>query len=275
MPAPFQFSFVVLYYLKIDILFEGAGALNDSLQRFWHTLPWNRPASQADDAPDLDHVVDPAGSEAGEDDAAFAPVLDASPEDERVLVQQAKEGHQEAFADLVAAHHANIYGLACRTVRDPDEAAEITQDVFLAAWRGLAGFRGESRFGTWLYRITYRRCLQSIEARQNRLEGLAQLTSLSMERLANEWGEMQANMAEQEWRQAIRDQIALLPEKYREVLLLRHWHDLTYEEIAQQLTMPISSVKTHLFRARALCASGWNRWRCPMSAARCASAWGH
>jgi RNA polymerase sigma-70 factor (ECF subfamily) len=169
---------------------------------------------------------------------------------ENLLIAQARSGDQVAFTALVDAHYAQVYGLACRTVRDPDEAAEIAQDVFLAAWRGLASFRGDARFGTWLYRITYRRCLQSIDAQHNRLVALRQFAALHLERFANEWSEMQANLAEQEWGQAIRDQIAFLPVKYQMVLVLRHFQDLSYEEIARQLAIPISSVKTHLHRAR-------------------------
>jgi RNA polymerase sigma factor (sigma-70 family) len=137
-------------------------------------------------------------------------------------------------------------------VHDPEEAAEIAQDVFLAAWRGLGSFRGEARFSTWLYRITYRRCLHSIEQGRNRVAAMAQMASLQVERLANEWSEMQANLAEQEWGQAIRDEIAALPAKYQLVIDLRHFQDLSYEEIAQRLTIPVSSVKTHLFRARTM-----------------------
>jgi RNA polymerase sigma-70 factor, ECF subfamily len=171
---------------------------------------------------------------------------------ENALIAAARSGDQRAFTALVDTHYTQVYGLACRTVRDPDEAAEIAQDVFLAAWRNLGSFRGEARFGTWLYRITYRRCLQSIEAQQNRLAALRQFAALHLERLANEWSEMQASVAEQEWSMAIREQINALPVKYQMVLFLRHFQDLTYEEIAQQLTIPISTVKTHLFRARAM-----------------------
>ncbi len=208
--------------------------------------------------PDEDAILDPAsgvesdaaGEEQHQDEASYAP--NEALYREQALIAAARSGDQFAFTALVDAHYAQVYGLACRTVRDPDEAAEIAQDVFLAAWRNLGSFRGEARFSTWLYRITYRRCLQSIEAQQNRLAALRQFASLHLERLANEWSEMQATIAEQEWSQAIRDQITALPAKYQMVLFLRHFQDLSYEEIAQQLTIPISTVKTHLFRARAM-----------------------
>lgn len=204
-----------------------------------------------DDAPELDDEVAPVRGVAVRDDLGETAAREALYR-EIALIAAARSGDQTAFTALVDANYALVYGLACRTVRDPDEAAEIAQDVFLAAWRNLGSFRGEARFSTWLYRITYRRCLQSIEVQQNRLAAFRQFASLHFERIANEWGEMQANIAEQEWCQAIREQIDTLPVKYQAVILLRHFQDLSYEEIAQQLTLPISTVKTHLHRARAL-----------------------
>ena len=231
-----------------------------------NTLPWNRTAD-SEEAPAIDDAAEafaptPAADLSLSDDAllADAEALPDAPPDpteearyrEHALIAAAKAGDQVAFTALVDAHYSLVFGLACRTVQDPEEAAEIAQDVFLAAWRGLQGFRGEARFATWLYRITYRRCLLSIEQQRNRVAAMSQMATLQVERLANEWSEMQANMAEQEWGQAIRDEIALLPAKYQLVLLLRHFQDLSYEEIAQRLTIPVSSVKTHLFRARCM-----------------------
>jgi RNA polymerase sigma-70 factor (ECF subfamily) len=226
---------------------EAIPMLNDPL------IHEHAPHAFADDAtaePDVPYL--PADGEAVRDDDEGEASAHEARYHENALIAAARSGDQMAFTALVDAHYALVYGLACRTVRDPDEAAEITQDVFLAAWRNLGSFRGEARFSTWLYRITYRRCLQSIEVQQNRLAALRQFTSLHFERIANEWSEMQANIAEQEWCQAIREQIDLLPVKYQAVILLRHFQDLSYEEIAQQLTMPISTVKTHLHRARAM-----------------------
>lgn len=232
--------------------------LNEALSKMLNNLPWNRGAeTDEEETPDLLSfaVQDaaPAESEAIESESVLPPEpREIALAHEAALIAAACKGDQAAFGELMDAHYTHVFGLACRTVRDPDEAAEITQDVFWAAWRSLATFRGEARFGTWLYRITYRRCLQSIEAHQNRLAALTQFASLHLERMANEWSEMQANLAEQEWCQAIREQVDALPVKYQAVLLLRHFQELSYEEIAQQLTIPISSVKTQLFRARAL-----------------------
>ncbi len=235
--------------------------MNEAFTRLLQTLPWSRTSDVEDVAEGAAEAFDPDTSPLDDD---LSPVLaddladegtDAAEEAryrEHELIAAAKAGDQFAFTALVDAHYSQVFGLACRTVHDPEEAAEIAQDVFLAAWRGLGSFRGEARFSTWLYRITYRRCLHSIEQGRNRVAAMAQMASLQVERLANEWGEMQANLAEQEWGQAIRNEIAALPAKYQLVIDLRHFQDLSYEEIAQRLTIPVSSVKTHLFRARTM-----------------------
>ncbi len=222
------------------------------LMPFLNSWPWARDATSEDVSLDSDHMAetDSTGDESLEmigDDVGW--IDDA---DEHALIQAARDGDEDAFARLVDIHRNNVVRLAYRMVHDTDEANDIAQDVFLAAWRGLISFRGDARLGTWLYAITYHRCLRSIEAQRNRIAAISQFASMQMERLANTWGAMQANLAEQNWRQAIQDQIDRLPVKYRMVLLLRHLNDLSYEEIAQTLTIPLSNVKTHLFRARAM-----------------------
>lgn len=184
-----------------------------------------------------------------EDDASSLAVAE---QQERELILAAQTGDEEAFALLYASHQWSVFRLAFRMVQDHDEAGEIVQDVFLAAWQGLDQFRGEARFGTWLHRIAYRRALRSLEARQQRLATLTRFANEQLERFSNAWSAVQAALAEQQWRQAIQEQVDRLPEKYREILTLRHFQDLSYEEIGLALTLPISSVKTHLFRARAM-----------------------
>ncbi len=210
------------------------------------TLPWQRDSEGAlsalpeDDNDDL---------YAGSDEIATTP-----PAEESALITAARAGDEEAFAALVTAHQAAVLRLAYRMVRDEDEAADITQDVFLAAWRGLANFRGDSLLATWLYRITYHRCLRSIESRRQQVSGIAQFAAAQRERFVSAWSTMQSALAEQQWRQSVQDLVSSLPEKYSVVLALRHQQDLSYEEIANHLAIPISRVKTHLYRARVMFA---------------------
>lgn len=217
----------------------------------WESLPWARAEDAAhDDGSDAE--ISDESEQPGLFMASEAIIDSAAQENERILIAAARAGDQDAFARLMDIHKGDVFRLAYRMVQDSDEAADISQDVFMAAWRGLTNFRGDSQLATWLYTITYHRCLRSLETQRNRVAVLSSFASSQMERLANAWSLMQANLAEQQWCQEMQDQIDRLPVKYRMVLMLRHLNDLSYEEISQILTIPLSNVKTQLFRARAM-----------------------
>lgn len=174
--------------------------------------------------------------------------------EENALIARAQKGDQDAFAILVQRYQRQVYNLALRMLRDADEASEATQEAFLAAWQHLRGFRQEARFATWLYRITYHHCLKVSECRRRDSVARAELSATTA-RMHSPEGRMSAESAltaERELRETVRDEIALLPPKYRAVLVLRHLQDLSYEEIADVMRVPIGTVKTQLFRARAL-----------------------
>jgi RNA polymerase sigma-70 factor (ECF subfamily) len=174
--------------------------------------------------------------------------------EEAALVTRARAGDQDAFGVLVRLHQRQVYNLALRILRDNEEAYEATQEVFLAAWQGVQSFRGQARFATWLYRIAYNYCLRVTESRRRDAAARAELLAQSAraQRPEQRISAEHARHAEQELREAVRTEIACLPAKYRSVLVLRHLQELSYEEMAQVMRVPIGTVKTQLFRARAL-----------------------
>jgi len=189
------------------------------------------------------------------------PRLDAQAEstpvvapEEAALIARAQQGDQEAFAVLVRTHQRQVYALALRMLRDNEAAYEATQEVFLAAWQGLRGFRGKARLATWLYRITYHHCLRVAEAqkREQALRAELRAESARERRTDQVVSARHASEAERAMRETVRDELASLPPKYRLALVLRHLQDLSYEEMAQVMQAPIGTVKTHLFRARSL-----------------------
>ena len=179
---------------------------------------------------------------------------DAICQEESALVAAARAGEQDAFGVLVRLHQRQVYNLALRMLRDGDEASEATQEVFLAAWQGLRGFRGDARFATWLYRIAYNHCLKLMEHRRRDAAAKAELVAESARENspAGAFSAHHALDAERQMRERVRGEIANLPPKYRVVLVLRHLQDLSYEEMAEVMRVPIGTVKTQLFRARAL-----------------------
>ena len=90
-------------------------------------------------------------------------VSSPSEQDDTHLVQASQQGDQDAFASLVQRHQRRVFTLVLRMLQDSEEANEITQEAFLAAWLGLSSFRGESRFANWLYRIAYNCALKQLE----------------------------------------------------------------------------------------------------------------
>lgn len=172
---------------------------------------------------------------------------------ERALVARARLGDQEAFATLVREHQRQVYTLALRMLHSEEEASEATQEVFLSAWQHLGSFRGEARLATWLYRITYHHCLKVMEGHRREEAARVALAEASAREHSPE-GRISAQLAsaaEREVSALVRAAIANLPEKYRSVLVLRHLQELSYEEMADVMRVPIGTVKTQLFRARA------------------------
>ncbi len=173
-------------------------------------------------------------------------------QDDAHLVAASRNGDQDAFALLVQIHQRRVFNLVYRMVQDYEEANEVTQETFLAAWQGLSTFRGDARFSTWLYRIAYNCSLKQLELHkrdrtmQTAMQAEQIIDVASIDERAN------AALDAQDCQRAVREQLSNLPAKYRIVLVLRHLQEMTYEEMAEILSMPIGTIKTHLFRARNL-----------------------
>ena len=178
-------------------------------------------------------------------------ITSCTEQDDVLLVAASKRGDQEAFALLVQRYQRRVFNLVFGMLQHYEEASEITQEAFLAAWQGIPAFRGEARFSTWLHRIAYNCALKQLE--QRRRDRVLQAAMESEQALDNAGEEHADAIMETHARQAlVHEQLSQLPAKYRIVLILRHLQEMTYEEMAEILTMPIGTIKTHLFRARNL-----------------------
>jgi RNA polymerase sigma-70 factor (ECF subfamily) len=173
-------------------------------------------------------------------------------QDEAQLVKASQYGDQDAFAFLVQRHQRRVFNIVLRMLQDYEEACEITQEAFLAAWLGLPSFRGEARFATWLYRIAYNCALKQLERRKRERSLQAAIEAEQILEEVNKQKQAEDILELRAWQAMVREQMEELPAKYRSVLILRHLQEMTYEEMADILTMPIGTIKTHLFRARNL-----------------------
>ena len=168
---------------------------------------------------------------------------------ERELVRQAQAGDAEAFGALVLAHQQFVFNLAWRSLSDEHEAEDVAQEAFVRAWLALPNFRGQAQFRTWLYRIVTNLCYNRLPRLRRELAALgeAELPDLPDERQADP----SAGLEAAERRAFLHRAIDALPESYRMLILLRFQQGLAYEEIAAVVSLPLGTVKTGLFRARA------------------------
>jgi RNA polymerase sigma-70 factor (ECF subfamily) len=172
-------------------------------------------------------------------------------EDDTALVLASQAGDQDAFALLVQRHQRRVFNLVYRMLQQYEEANEVTQETFLAAWQGLPRFRRNALFSTWLYRIAYNCALKQIEQRK-RDNALQVAIQAEQTDLIDSDEKVGAQLEAHDRQKLVREQLSTLPAKYRIVLVLRHLQEMTYEEMAEILTLPIGTIKTHLFRARNL-----------------------
>lgn len=165
-------------------------------------------------------------------------------------VQQVLGGDQAAFAQLVDAYKIPVYNLAYRMLGNVADAEDASQETFLRAYSQLHTYDPGRKFSSWLLSIAAHHCIDQLRRRRFAWLSIDILDGL-------EWLWRNSNQPEQatldgEDRDEVRRLLLLLPEKYRLVIVLRYWYDLSYKEIAEVTRLSEAAVKTRLHRARAL-----------------------
>lgn len=169
---------------------------------------------------------------------------------ERQWVEAAKRGDQESFACLVRAYERRVFALTSRMCKQPEDAAEAAQETFLAVWQGLPSFRGDASFSTWLYRLASNTCVDILR-RESRRREAASLDDEETPADVPDSGPTPQEAAErQELRREIEAGLAALPPEYRQALILREIHQLSYQEIGEALGLDIGTVKSRISRGR-------------------------
>ncbi len=175
------------------------------------------------------------------------------------LIKRFLKGEEGAFNQLVLNYQNRVYGLCYQLLGSLDEAEEVAQEVFLTVYRSLKNFRGESRFSTWLYRVTVNHCKNRMKYLGRR--GYYQSDSLE-EPVETEKGEISRQLEDEaqdplehleqkEIQILVRKKIMDLDEDHRVVILLRDMEGLSYQEIARVLDLKEGTVKSRIHRARA------------------------
>ncbi|MDD2916167.1 MAG: RNA polymerase sigma factor RpoE [Gallionella sp.] len=198
----------------------------------------------------------------------------ADREVDQQLVERVQRGDKHAFDLLVTKYQRKLGRLISRFVRDPAEAEDVTQDAFIKAYRALPGFRGESAFYTWLYRIGINTAKNHLLANKRRPQintsfDAEDAESFEEASLLREVSTPENELMSKEVVNVVQTSLQQLPEDLRSALTLREIEGLSYEEIASVMNCPIGTVRSRIFRAREAVAenlrplletSKGNRW---------------
>lgn len=154
---------------------------------------------------------------------------------------------------MVDRHKTPAMTLAVRLVGNRPEAEELVQDAFVRAYRSLHTFRGDAKFGTWFYRILYNLCMTKVSRRKKPLAQNQELDDASLnDMIPDDEMTVQERLEAEELQGLINMQIDQLPDRMKSVVVLFYVQEMSYEEIVAVTDQPIGTVKTNLFRARAL-----------------------
>jgi RNA polymerase sigma-70 factor (ECF subfamily) len=168
------------------------------------------------------------------------------------LITRAISGREDGFEELVRRYQRPIAGYVFRMLGDYDSALDVTQEVFIKVYNSLDKYSSEYKFSTWLYRIAHNAAIDHMRRNSITTQSLETESEGTAYQLQLESPEPnpEQNHERSEWRTEIDSVVKCLPTAYRELILLRHSRDLSYDEIAEITQLPLGTVKNRLFRAR-------------------------
>ena len=166
------------------------------------------------------------------------------------LVARSKTGDIDSFNQLVKRWERPIFALAYRTLGREEDARDVTQETFLRAFRALSGFKGDAKFSSWLYRIALNLCRDWMR-KERRAPLMAVPEGVDVEQLAAERGPVETVedlAARSELTREVAKAMELLPAEQRQAIILKEYHGLTFQEIADLMKCPLSTVKTRVYQ---------------------------
>ena len=171
------------------------------------------------------------------------------------LVDRSKTGDTESFNQLVRRWERPIFALAYRTLGREEDARDVTQETFLRAFRALPGFKGDAKFSSWLHRIALNLCREWMR-KDRRTPVVAVPEGVDVEQLASEHQPHTASVedlaARAELSRGVSKAMERLPEEQRTAILLKEYHGLTFQEIADMTNCPLSTAKTRVYQGLTL-----------------------
>lgn len=187
----------------------------------------------------------------------LTPKVSKNTQEDRDLVAAAKRGEPNAFETLLKKYRKSVYYMLLKMVKNPDDAEDLTQEAFAKAFNSIEKFDSKFAFSTWLFRIATNNCIDYI--RKKRVQTVSFDSPVegddgSAMRFDVKTDDLDPNesMLKDQRRRYLKMAIERLPEKYRVLVELRYFQELSYEEVAEELQIPLGTVKAQLFRAREL-----------------------
>lgn len=181
------------------------------------------------------------------------------------LVVKAREGNQKAYADLMQRYKDSIYFMVLKMVNNKEDAMDLTVETFAKAFEKLDKYQPDYAFSTWLFRVATNNCIDFIRKKKLNTtsihgmvddDGDEQPLQIKSDTLNPEESSIKKQQTEE-----LKQLIESLPTRYRNLITLRYFDELSYEEIAQQLDLPLGTVKAQLFRGRYLLGNIINRFK--------------
>jgi RNA polymerase sigma-70 factor (ECF subfamily) len=170
------------------------------------------------------------------------------------LVARSIGGDPDSFNQLVLRWERPIYALAYRVIGREEDARDVCQETFLRAFRALNGFRGQAKFSSWLYRIALNLCRDWVrrERRTPVVQAPDDLDALELSAVREPTTSIDDLVARRELTRIVEHAMARLPEDQRTAIILKEYHELTFQEIADLVGCPLSTVKTRLYQGLAV-----------------------
>ena len=170
--------------------------------------------------------------------------------DERDMIERASRGDAAAFNHLMAQHERRMYAVALRMCGNREDAQDCLQEAMLHVYRAIGGFKGQSSFSTWVYRITMNTCLDELRRKKNRQNtSLDNLLDMGWSP-ADESNAPEKQAMRSELRRNLNRAIQELPEEMRSAVVLRDIQGFSYDEIARMLEINVGTIKSRISRGR-------------------------
>ena len=168
--------------------------------------------------------------------------------DENILIEAINNGNTKAYAQLVDRYKDLVYTLALRMLKHKEEAEEVAQDTFIKVFKSLDNFKGDSKFSTWIYKVAYNTCLDTIKKNKKHHNNVAidEYTFNKLDTIDNALD----NIIKEEKSVLIKNCINKLPEDSSALLTLFYFEELSLDEISKIINIEANTVKVKLFRAR-------------------------